>query len=102
MDGPASRLDHHPTQEPGASDAPRSADAAPGNALTELGRTQGVWFGLYDDQLYVEHGERRYGPYAPSGGPIPLHHDRRLKRTPNSAPTALRDWRHTSHCRVPR
>jgi len=40
-----------------------------------------LWFGLYDDQLYVEHGEHRYGPYAPSGGPIPLHRYRSLKKT---------------------
>ena len=45
------------------------------------GETVLVWFGLYDDQLYVEHGERRYGPYAPSGGPIPLHRYRRFKKT---------------------
>lgn len=40
-----------------------------------------LWFGLYDDQLYVEHGERRYGPYYPLGGPIPLHRYRRFKKT---------------------
>src|SRR5215831_5337358 len=40
-----------------------------------------VWFGLYDDQLFVEHGERRYGPYTPSAGPIPLHRYRRWKKT---------------------
>jgi hypothetical protein len=40
-----------------------------------------VWFGLYDDQLFVEHGERRYGPYTPIGGPIPLHRYRRFKKT---------------------
>ena len=45
------------------------------------GETVTVWFGLYDDQLYVEHGERRYGPYAPSGGPIPLHRYRSFKKT---------------------
>jgi hypothetical protein len=45
------------------------------------GETVIVWFGLYDDQLYVEHGERRYGPYAPSSGPIPLHRCRRPKNT---------------------
>jgi hypothetical protein len=45
------------------------------------GETVIVWFGLYDDQLYVEHGERRYGPYTPSGGPIPLHRYRRFKNT---------------------
>jgi len=26
------------------------------------GETVALWFGLYDDQLFVEHGERRYGP----------------------------------------
>jgi len=45
------------------------------------GETVIVWFGLYDDQLYVEQGERRYGPYAPSAGPIPLHRYRRFKKT---------------------
>jgi hypothetical protein len=41
-----------------------------------------VWFGLYDDRLFVEHGNRRYGPYAPISGPIPLHRYRRFKKTP--------------------
>ncbi len=45
------------------------------------GETVTLWFGLYDDQLFVEHGERRYGPYAPIGGPIPLHHYRSFKKT---------------------
>jgi len=40
-----------------------------------------LWFGLYDDQLFAEHGERRYGPYPPVGGPIPLHRYRRFKKT---------------------
>ena len=45
------------------------------------GETVTLWFGLYDDQLFVEHGEQRYGPYAPVGGPIPLHRYRRFKKT---------------------
>jgi hypothetical protein len=45
------------------------------------GETVTLWFGLYDDQLFVEHGEQRYGPYAPIGGPIPLHRYRRFKKT---------------------
>jgi transposase len=45
------------------------------------GETVTVWFGLYDDQLFVEHGERRDGPYAPVGGLIPLHRYRRFKKT---------------------
>lgn len=40
-----------------------------------------LWFGLFDDQLFAEHGERRYGPYRPVGGPIPLHCYRRFKKT---------------------
>ena len=46
------------------------------------GETVTLWFGLYDDQLFVEHGDRRYGPYAPIGGAIPLHRYRRFKKTP--------------------
>jgi hypothetical protein len=45
------------------------------------GETVTLWFGLYDDQLFVEHGEQRYGPYTPSGGAIPLHRYRRFKKT---------------------
>lgn len=46
-----------------------------------VGETVTLWFGLYDDQLFVEHGDRRYGPYAPIGGPIPLHRYRSFKKT---------------------
>jgi hypothetical protein len=45
------------------------------------GETVTLRLGLYDDQLFVEHGERRYGPYAPIGGPIPLHRYRSFKKT---------------------
>ena len=45
------------------------------------GETVTLWFGLYDDQLFVEHGDRRYGPYAPIDGPIPLHRYRSFKKT---------------------
>jgi hypothetical protein len=45
------------------------------------GETVVLWFGLYDDQLYVEHREHRYGPYGPIDGPIPLHRYRRFKNT---------------------
>jgi hypothetical protein len=31
-------------------------------APDRAGETVILWFGLYDDQLYVAHGERRYGP----------------------------------------
>jgi hypothetical protein len=40
-----------------------------------------LWWGLFDTELYVEHGDRRYGPYLPDGGPIPLHRYRAFKKT---------------------
>jgi hypothetical protein len=40
-----------------------------------------LWWGLFDHELYVEHGEKRFGPYAPVGGPIPLHRYRAFKKT---------------------
>jgi len=40
-----------------------------------------LWWGLFDNELYVEHEEQRYGPYAPISGPIPLHRYRKFKKT---------------------
>jgi len=45
------------------------------------GETAVLWWGLFDNELYVEHQERRYGPYIPVGGPIPLHRYRSFKKT---------------------
>jgi hypothetical protein len=45
------------------------------------GETVVLWLGLFDQELYVEQGEQRYGPYHPVGGPIPLHRYRRFKKT---------------------
>ena len=45
------------------------------------GETVLLWWGLFDQELYVEHGDRRYGPYQPIDGPIPLHRYRRFKPT---------------------
>jgi len=45
------------------------------------GETVVLWWGLFDQELYVEHGAQRFGPYRPVGGPIPLHHYRRFKKT---------------------
>ena len=36
-----------------------------------------VWWGLFDHELFIEFRERRFGPYRPSGGPIPLHRYRK-------------------------
>ena len=40
-----------------------------------------LWWGLFDTELFVEFGERRFGPYHPVGGPIPLHRFRTFKKT---------------------
>jgi hypothetical protein len=40
-----------------------------------------LWWGIFDNELYVERGDQRYGPYTPVGGPIPLHRYRSFKKT---------------------
>jgi hypothetical protein len=62
-----------------------------------------LWWGLFDQDLYVEHADRRYGPYRPWGGPIPLHRYRSFKKTKTeSGPTASRRWRNVRACHGPR
>jgi hypothetical protein len=39
-----------------------------------------VFWGVFDDALYVEYEGERFGPYAPVAGPIPLHRYRAFKR----------------------
>jgi len=63
-------------------DARVSVDGVPYEVAPDLaGETVTLWWGLFDEDLYVEHGEQRYGPYPPAGGPIPLHRYRRFKKT---------------------
>lgn len=38
-----------------------------------------LW-GLFDDEMFVEHDGQRTGPYHPVNGPIPLHRYRAFKR----------------------
>ena len=45
------------------------------------GETVVLWWGLFDNELYVEHGEERFGPYHPISDPIPLHRYRRFKKS---------------------
>jgi hypothetical protein len=40
-----------------------------------------LWWCLFDQELYIEHGDRRFGPYLPVGGPIPLHKFRTYKKS---------------------
>jgi len=45
------------------------------------GETVTLWWGLFDHELYVEYGERRFGPFGPIGAPIPLHRYRAFKKS---------------------
>jgi hypothetical protein len=45
------------------------------------GRDVVLWWGFFDLELFVESGEKRFGPYHPVGGPIPLHRFRKYKKT---------------------
>lgn len=45
------------------------------------GETVILWWGLFDNELYVERDEQRYGPYYPVDGPIPLHRYRKFKKS---------------------
>ena len=60
-----------------AGPAHRAGAVAPSLDATE---TVLLWWGLFDQDLYVEHGDQRFGPYHPVGGPVPLHHYRRHKK----------------------
>ncbi|MGZ8245408.1 IS481 family transposase [Methylomagnum sp.] len=44
------------------------------------GETVVLWWGLFDTELYVEHRDQRFGPYAPVAGPIPPHRYRAFKK----------------------
>ncbi len=40
-----------------------------------------MWWGVFDNELYVELGDQRFGPYQPVAGPIPLNRYRTFKKT---------------------
>jgi len=40
-----------------------------------------LWWGLFDHELFVEFGDKRSGPYMPTGGPIPLHRYRKPRKS---------------------
>lgn len=40
-----------------------------------------LWWGLFDHELFVEWNQKRFGPYRPSGGPIPLHRYRKHRKS---------------------
>jgi hypothetical protein len=40
-----------------------------------------LWWGLFDNELYVEKERQRYGLFYPIDGPILLHWYRKFKKT---------------------
>ena len=40
-----------------------------------------VWWGLFDQELFAELGDDRYGPFQPVGGPIPIHRYRKHRKS---------------------
>ena len=45
------------------------------------GETVTLWWGLFDHELFVEHEDRRFGPFGPINGPIPLHRYRSFRKS---------------------
>lgn len=45
------------------------------------GETVILLWGLFDNDLYVEHQGQRFGPFHPVSGPIPLHRYRKFKKS---------------------
>ncbi|MEL7039253.1 MAG: IS481 family transposase [Cyanobacteria bacterium J06592_8] len=45
------------------------------------GETVVLWWGRFDNELYVEKDGQKYGPYLPVNGPIPLHRYRQFKKS---------------------
>jgi len=65
-----------------AGDARVTVEGVIYDVAAELaGETVVLWWGLFDQDLYVEHGDLRFGPYQPSGGPIPLHRYRKAAKS---------------------
>ena len=65
-----------------AIDARVTVDGTPYEVDSELaGEDVVLWWGLFDQELFVEHGEKRFGPYLPVGGPIPLNRYRAFKKS---------------------
>jgi hypothetical protein len=75
-------LAREPEQRTVGIDARVSVDGVPYEGAPDLaGESVTWWWGLFDEALYVEHGDQRYGPSPPAGGPIPLQRSRRFKTT---------------------
>ena len=53
-----------------AMKAVRIPTTGPVDVIELAGETVIVWWGLFDQELWVEHGEERCGPFLPVGGTL--------------------------------
>lgn len=66
------------------SDARVKVDGAEYEVSPDLaGQTVILWWGLFDNELFVEYEGKKSGPYHQVSGPIPLHKYRKFKPTPS-------------------
>ena len=65
-----------------AGDATVSVEGALYEVEPELaGETVTLWWGLFDQELFVEFDGKRFGPYQPSRGAIPLYRYRKYQKS---------------------
>ena len=65
-----------------AGDATVSVEGASYEVEPELaGETVTLWWGLFDQDLYVEFEGKRFGPYQPSRGAVPLYRYRKYQKS---------------------
>jgi hypothetical protein len=65
-----------------AGDATVSVEGASYEVEPELaGETVTLWWGLFDQELFVEFDGKRFGPYQPSRGAIPLYRYRKYQKS---------------------
>jgi hypothetical protein len=71
-----------PERKPVDSNARVKVDGSEYEVAPDLaGQTVILWWGLFDNELFVEHEGKKYGPYSQVSGPIPLHKYRKFKKT---------------------
>jgi hypothetical protein len=65
-----------------AGDATVAVEGASYEVEPELaGETVTLLWGLFDQALFVEHGGKRYGPFEPSRGAVPLYRYRKHQKS---------------------
>ena len=65
-----------------AGDATVSVEGVSYEVEPELaGETVTLWWGLFDQELFVEFEGKRFGPYQPSRGAVPLYRYRKYQKS---------------------